>query len=93
MKTVGKITRPFKDDLNQIPYDFTVEVTKIFKGSDLIDRVPKELWKRFIQVWVQEALTKPSPRKRNARRQSGCLRESYKTTTDETSSRNKQCLS
>ena len=51
MKTVGKITRPFKDDLNQIPYDFTVEVTKIFKGSDLIDRVPKELWKRFIQVW------------------------------------------
>jgi len=44
MKTEGKITRPFKDDLNQIPYDFTVEVMKSFKGSDLIDRVPGELW-------------------------------------------------
>ena len=44
MKTVGKITRLFKDDLNQIPYDFTVEVTKSFKGSDLTDRVPEELW-------------------------------------------------
>ena len=44
LKKVGKITRPFKDDLTQIPYDFTVEVTKSFRGSDLIDRVPGELW-------------------------------------------------
>ena len=44
LKKVGKPTRPFKYDLNQIPYDYTVEVTNRFKGLDLIDRVPKELW-------------------------------------------------
>ena len=43
-KHVGKITRPFKYDLNQIPYDYTVEMTNRFKGLDLIDRVPDELW-------------------------------------------------
>ena len=44
LKKVGKTTRPFKYDLNQIPYDNTVEVTNRFKGLDLIDRVPEELW-------------------------------------------------
>ena len=44
MKKVGKITRPFRNYLNQIPYDYTVEVTNRFKGLDLIDRVPDELW-------------------------------------------------
>ena len=44
MKKVGKITRPLKYDLNQIPYDYTVEVRNRFKGLDLIDRVPDELW-------------------------------------------------
>ena len=44
MKKVGKTTRPFKYDLNQIPYDYTVEVRNRFKGLDLIDRVPDELW-------------------------------------------------
>ena len=44
MKKVGKITRPFRYDLNQIPYDYTVEVTNRFKGLDLIDSVPEELW-------------------------------------------------
>ena len=44
MKKVGKITRPFRYDLNQIPYDYTVEVRNRFKGLDLIDRVPDELW-------------------------------------------------
>ena len=44
LKKVGKTTRPFRYDLNQIPYDYTVEVTHRFKGLDLIDRVPKELW-------------------------------------------------
>ena len=44
MKKVGKATRPFRYDLNQIPYDYTVEVTNRFKGLDLIDRVPEELW-------------------------------------------------
>ena len=44
MKKVGKTTRPFRYDLNQIPYDYTEEVRKRFKGLDLIDRVPDELW-------------------------------------------------
>ena len=44
LKKVGKITRPFRYDLNQIPYDYTVEATNRFKGLDLIDRVPEELW-------------------------------------------------
>ena len=44
LKKVGKITRPFRYDLNEIPYDYTVEVTNRFKGLYLIDRVPEELW-------------------------------------------------
>ena len=44
LKKVGKTTRPFRYDLNQIPYDYTVEVTNRFMGFDLIDRVPEELW-------------------------------------------------
>ena len=44
MKKVGKTTRPFRYDLNQIPYDYTVEVTNRFKGLDPIDRMPEELW-------------------------------------------------
>ena len=44
LKKVGKTTRPFRYDLNQIPYDYTVEVTNRFKGLDMIDRVPEELW-------------------------------------------------
>ena len=44
LKKVGKATRPFRYDLNQIPYNFTVEVTNRFKGLDLINRVPEELW-------------------------------------------------
>ena len=46
LKKVGKTTRPFKYDLNQIPYDYTVEVTNRLKGLDLIDTVPEELWTR-----------------------------------------------
>ena len=44
LKKVGEITRPFRYDLNQIPYDYKVQVTNIFKGLDLVDRVPEELW-------------------------------------------------
>ena len=44
MKTVGKTTRPFRYDLNQIPYEYTVEVRNGFNGLDLVDRVPDELW-------------------------------------------------
>ena len=62
MKKVGKTTRPFRCDLNQIPYDCTVEVTNRFKGLDLIDRVPEELWTEVHDI-VQEALIKIIPRK------------------------------
>ena len=77
MKTVGKTTRPFRYDLNQIPYDYTVEVTKRLRGLDLIDRVLEELWLEVHDI-VQEAGIKPSARKRNAKRQNGCLRRPYK---------------
>ena len=50
LKKVGKTTRPFRYDLNQIPYDYTVEVTIRFKGLDLIDRVPEDLWKEVLTL-------------------------------------------
>ena len=77
MKKVGKITRPFRYDLNQILYDYTVKVTNRFKGLDLVDRVPEELWTEVSNI-VQEAVTKTILKKRNARRQSDCLRKLYK---------------
>ena len=76
MKKAGKTTRPFKYDLNQTPYDYTVEVTNRFKGFDLIDRVPEEIWTEVCNI-VQEVVSK-TPRTRNARRQSGWLRRPYK---------------
>ena len=57
MKKVGKTTRPFRYDLNKIPYDYTVEVTNRFKALDLIDRVPDELWMEVHDI-VQEAVIK-----------------------------------
>ena len=67
MKKVGKNTRTFRYDLNEIPYDNLVEVTNSFKGLDLVDRVPKELWMEVYYI-VQEVVTKTiSQRKRNAR--------------------------
>ena len=57
LNKVGKTTRPFRYDLNQIPYDYTVEVTKRFEGSDLIDRVPEKLWAE-VRCFVQEAVIK-----------------------------------
>jgi len=62
LKKVGKTTRPFKYDLNQIPYDYTVEVRNIFKGLYLIDRVPEEPWMDVLDI-VQEAGTKTIPKK------------------------------
>ena len=59
----------------QIPYNYTVEVTNRFKGLDLIDRVPDEVWMELCDI-VQES--RPSPRKRNAEKQNGCLRGPYK---------------
>ena len=63
MKKVGKTTRPFRYDLNQIPYDYTVEVRNRFKGLDLIDTVPEELWMKVHDI-VQEALIKTVPKKK-----------------------------
>ena len=60
LKKVGKTTGPFGYDLNQIPYDYTVEVRNRFKGLDLIDRVPDELWNEVCDI-VQEALIKTIP--------------------------------
>ena len=51
MKKVGKITRTFRYGLNQMPYDYTVEVTNSFKGLHLIDRVPEELWTRYVTLY------------------------------------------
>ena len=73
LKKVGKTTRPFRCDRNQIPYDYTVEVRNRFKGLDLIDRVPDELWMKVHDI-VQERGIKTSPRKRNAKKQNGYLR-------------------
>ena len=60
MKKVGKTTRPFRYDVNQIPYDYTVEVRNRFKELDLIDRVPDELWKEVRDI-VQETGIKTIP--------------------------------
>ena len=78
LKKVGKTTRPFRYDLNQIPYDYTVEVRNRFKCLDLIDRVPDELWtERFMTLYRRQG-SRPSPWKRNAKKQNGCLRRPYK---------------
>ena len=61
LKKVGKTTWPFRYDLNQIPYDFTMEVTNRFKGLDLIDRVPEELWMEVSDI-VHEAVIKSIPK-------------------------------
>ena len=66
LKKVRKTTRPFRYDLNQIPYDYTVEETNRFKGLDLIDRVTEELWMEVREI-VQEAVIKIIPKKRNAK--------------------------
>ena len=77
MKKVGKTTRPFRYDLNQILYYYTVEVRNRFKGIDLIDRVPNELWIEVRDI-VQETGSKTIPQKRNAKKQNGCLKRPYK---------------
>ena len=66
MKKVGKTTRPFRYDLNQISYDYTVEVTNRFKGLDLIDRVPK-LWTEVCDI-VQAAVIKTIPKKKKCKK-------------------------
>ena len=67
MKKVGKTTRPLGYDLNQIPYNYTVEVRNRFKGLDLIDRVPEELWTEVHDI-VQEAWIKTIPKKKQCKK-------------------------
>ena len=68
MKKVGKTSRPFRYDLNQILYDYTADVRNRFKGLDLIDRVPDELWNEVRDI-VQETGMKTIPWKRKAKKQ------------------------
>ena len=67
MKKVGKTTRPFRYDLNQIPYDYTVKVRNRFKGLDLIDRVPDELWTEVCDI-VQETGIKITPKEKECQK-------------------------
>ena len=67
MKKVGEIARPFRYDLNQIPYDYTVEVRNRFKGLDLMDRVPDELWTEVCDI-VQETGIKTIPMEKKCKR-------------------------
>ena len=73
---VRKITRPFRYDLNQIPYDYTVEVRYRFKGIDLIECLMNYGW-RFMTLYGRQE-SRPSPRKRNAKKKNGYLRRPYK---------------
>ena len=67
LKKVGKTTRPFRYDLNQIPFDYTVEVTNRFKGLDLIEYLKNHGW-RFVTLYRRQE-SRPSPTKRNAKKQ------------------------
>ena len=77
LKKVGKTARPFRYDLNQIPYDYTVEVRNRFKGLDLIDRVPDELWTEVRDI-VQETGIKTIPMEKKCKKANGCLGRPYK---------------
>ena len=77
MKKVGKTARPFRYDLNQIPYDYTLDVTNRFNGLDLIDSVPDELWPEVHDI-VQETGIKTIPKEKKCKKQNGCLRRTYK---------------
>ena len=67
LKKVGKATRPFRYNLNQNPYNYTVEVTDRFKGLDLIDRMPEELWMEICDT-VQEVMIKTIPKKKECKK-------------------------
>ena len=76
LKKVRKTTRPFRYDLDQIPYDYTVEVRNRFKGLDLIDRMPNELWTEVRDI-VQETGSKTIPTEKKCKKPK-CLRRPYK---------------
>ena len=89
LKKLGETTRSFSYGLNQIPYNYLVEVTDRFKGLDLIDRVPEELWTEVHNI-VEEAVIKNIPKKTNAKRQNGCLMRYYKELRKEEKSKAKE---
>ena len=72
LKKVGKTTRAYRYDLNQIPYDYTVAVKNRYKGLDLIDRVPDELWNEVRDI-VKETRIKTIPMEKKCKKQNGCL--------------------
>ena len=74
MKKVGKTTRPFRYDLNRISYDYTVRVRNRFKGLDLIDSVPEELWTEVHDI-VQETGSKTIPKKKKCKKPKGLSEE------------------
>ena len=78
MKKVWKTTRPFSYDLSQIPYDYTVEVTNRFKGLELVDRMPQELWMQICYN-VQEAVTKTTPKKKKCKKAKWFSEEALQT--------------
>ena len=82
MNKVEKTTRPFRYDLNQIPYDYTVEVRNIFKGLDLIDRVPGELWTEVPDI-VQETGIKTTPKKKKCKQAKWVFKEALQIAVKE----------
>ena len=78
MKKVGETTRPFRYDLTQIPCDYIVEVRNRFKGLDLIDRVPDELWTEVHDI-VQEAVIKAIPKKKKCQKEKWLADEAFKS--------------
>ena len=89
MKKVGKTTRPFWYDLNQIPYDYTVEVTDRFKGLDLIDRVPEELWME-VHDTVQETGIKTIPKAKKCKKAKLLSQEALQTAVNKRSERQRR---
>ena len=78
LKKVGKTTRPFRYDLNQIPYDYIVKVRNGFKRLDLIDRVPDELWVEVHDIVQETGIKTIAKEKKCKKKQNGCLRRPYK---------------
>ena len=77
IKKVGETTMPFKYNLNQIPYNYTVEVANKFKGLGLMNKVPEELWMEVCNI-IQESVIKTIPKEKKCKRQNGCLTRPHK---------------
>ena len=88
MKKVGKTTRSFRYNLNQIPYDYIVEVTNRFKGLDLIDRVPEELWMEVHNI-VQEVVIKTIPKKKKCKKAKWLSEEALQTAEERREAKSK----